>query len=115
MERVDPADAERLVACMEAAKASALVADYHQVHFRQVNDTVWLDVHLLFEEGLGLAQAHRRATELERQLAACLDGRAAHVTTHLEPVDHTAHHPDGHGDLADPWGDDVEAAEAEAK
>lgn len=103
MERVEPEDAAKLMGCLEEARASALVSDFHQVHFRQVNDAVWVDVHLLFAEGMGLAQAHRQATEVERRLESCFEGRQTFVTTHLEPVDHTRHHPNGHGELQDPW------------
>jgi cation diffusion facilitator family transporter len=67
---------------------------YHNLRHRNLGDALWIDVHLLFPEGILLSEAHRIATEIE----AAIDRefrRSTQVTTHLESaLDHHILHPD---------------------
>ena len=103
MERVDDKDSAALLAALGRARAEALVVDYHQLHFRRVGAEVWIEVHLIFEEGSSLKDAHARASRCEAMMAESLEPAArCHITTHLEPRDHDASHPDGHPETVDP-------------
>lgn len=71
---------------------------YHQLRHRNIGDAHWVEVHLVFPEGISLADAHATATAIERVVEESLEHRA-YVTTHLEcAANHDELHPDGHRD-----------------
>ena len=102
MDHADAADTDRLTACLEIARAQALIADYHQLRHRRVNDELQIEAHLLFPGQCTLAYAHDAASELERRLVALFPRDRVRVLTHLEPVEHDQAHPEGHHDFPDP-------------
>lgn len=66
---------------------------YHELRHRSLGDAHWVEVHLVFPEGVSLTHAHRIATEIETTIGNDLEPRA-YVTTHLECAsDHSALHP----------------------
>ncbi|MBI2503619.1 MAG: cation transporter [Candidatus Latescibacteria bacterium] len=70
------------------------VVEYHGLRHRQMGNSVFIDVHLLFGEDAPLRLAHATATRLEEQIAAALRPQQAVVTAHLECVEgHGDHHP----------------------
>ena len=67
-------------------------AGWHDLQFRDTGRRLLVTVHLLFSEETRLGDAHRRATQFERNLAAAL-ARPSDVVTHLEAVeDHAQVH-----------------------
>lgn len=102
MDHADRNDTDRLQACLDAARAEDLIADYHQLRHRRVNDEVTVEAHLLFPGLCTLAYAHDAASEIERRICALFPDERVRVLTHLEPAEHDEAHPDGHLDFPDP-------------
>ncbi len=70
------------------------VIEYHGLRHRQSGNSIFIDVHLLFNEDVPLRLAHTHATWIEEEIAAALLPQQAVVTTHLECVEgHGNHHP----------------------
>ncbi|MCF6310813.1 MAG: cation diffusion facilitator family transporter [Verrucomicrobiales bacterium] len=73
--------------------------EFHKLRVRDLGDSLWAEVHLLFPEGMLLRDAHALATEIEQAVAeACLGD--VHLTTHLESIEdhdavHSSHHVEG--------------------
>ena len=57
----------------------------HDVSANQLDGKLYLDLHLEVDEGLSLVEAHRAATDLERDLLAEIP-RAGEVNIHIEPL-----------------------------
>jgi cation diffusion facilitator family transporter len=57
----------------------------HDVAANQLDGKLFLDLHLEVDEGLTLVEAHRAATELERDILAEIS-RAGEVNIHIEPL-----------------------------
>ncbi|PTY04930.1 cation transporter [Opitutaceae bacterium EW11] len=92
MDKADPETHQKLVGILDRETKSRQLT-YHDLRHRNLGDTHWVEVHLLFPAGTDLAQAHRLATEIERVVETALEPRA-HVTTHLESAeDHDELHP----------------------
>lgn len=75
---------------------------YHELRYRNSGSSLWVEVHLLFQQDVLLERAHAMASEIEvavsRQLPASL-----RIITHLEPLDR---HDESHGPDALPGGRD---------
>jgi cation diffusion facilitator family transporter len=98
MDRADPEATQALLDELGAARAEGLIADFHQVRHRRINDEVWIDYHLLFPGDLPLTEAHARSHAVEDRLDALFSADAVHVTAHLEPLAH----PHGDREPTDP-------------
>src|SRR5215213_2908813 len=61
------------------------VVGYHQLRTRRAGARRYVDLHLQFEAGTSLEQAHEIAHKIQDAIAARLDG--ADVLIHLEPAD----------------------------
>jgi divalent metal cation (Fe/Co/Zn/Cd) transporter len=61
------------------------VVGYHQLRTRRAGARRYIDLHLQFERGTSLEQAHEIAHAIQDKIAARLDG--ADVLIHLEPAD----------------------------
>ncbi|HNQ89937.1 MAG TPA: cation diffusion facilitator family transporter [Verrucomicrobiota bacterium] len=93
MDSADPEVGRRLTALLDRITAERNVT-YHQLRHRNIGDAHWIELHLLFPEGISLAEAHRQATEIERAIETEITPCAS-VTTHLEcRADHDQVHPD---------------------
>ena len=92
MDQADPETHAQLVKLLEQeTKARGL--QYHHLRQRSLGDAHWVEVHLLFPEGVSLKQAHRTATEIEQIIERSLQPRGL-VSTHLECAsDHQELHP----------------------
>lgn len=92
MDKADPEAQKQLVEILDReTKQRGLT--YHHLRHRHIGDAHWVEVHLLFAEGVSLANAHRIATEIERVIEVSLELRA-YVSTHLECAsDHDDLHP----------------------
>ena len=92
MDQADPEAQARLTELLERETRQHGLS-YHQLRHRNLGDAHWVEVHLLFPEGVSLVDAHRTATSIEQVIEHALEPRA-HVTTHLESAaDHAELHP----------------------
>lgn len=57
---------------------------WHHLRHRTSGQTTWVELHITFNKGISLKQAHDASTILERKLIDALDSDAI-VTIHLEP------------------------------
>jgi len=102
MDELDPALSARILERLDHGLRDRLICGYHKLRCRQLDDEIWIDVHLLLDGTLSMIEAHDRATRLETAVNALFPGEVVHITTHLEPEDHEAAHPGGHEDQRDP-------------
>jgi cation diffusion facilitator family transporter len=92
MDKADPAAQAKLTELLDRETQQRGLS-YHQLRHRNLGDAHWVEVHLLFPEGVSLTKAHQTATEIEQVIEASLEPRA-YVTTHLECAsDHENLHP----------------------
>lgn len=92
MDRADP-EIHRKLSELLAREGAKPGLTYHHLRHRHLGDAHWVEVHLVFPEGVSLTDAHREATRIEQVLEASLEPRG-HVTTHLESAaDHDELHP----------------------
>ena len=96
MDEVDSVVSHRLTAGMQEAVREGLVADFHQLRCREINNQFFVDVHVLVGGDVPLSDAHERATKVEELLRSLLPGGRVHVASHIEPTDHESAHPPGH-------------------
>lgn len=102
MDELDPAFSRRLVEGLEARVRDGLVLGFHQLRCRQLNDEIWVDVHLLVPGELTTLDAHARVSKVEDAIRQLFPDFKVRVTTHVEPADHERAHPGGHQDLDEP-------------
>lgn len=102
MEKAHPEATRRIIGALEEAQEEELIEGFHQVRHRRIENTLWIDCHLLFPDPMPVAEAHRRTNEVEAALEERFPDVVVHVTAHLEPVAHEQAHPDGHREPADP-------------
>lgn len=96
MDTADSAVQKQLIVLLDRETSKHGIT-YHQLRHRNLGDSHWVDVHLVFPDKISLADAHRTATEIEGVVEASLEPRAA-MTTHLESAsDHDDVHLHGHG------------------
>lgn len=92
MDQADPEAQARLIELLDNETRRHGLS-FHQLRHRNLGDAHWVELHLLFPEGVSLVDAHRTATSIERVIEQSLEPRA-YVTTHLESVsDHSLLHP----------------------
>lgn len=104
MDQVTPELTERISGVLQEHVTDGRISGYHQLRCRQVDNVLWIDAHLLVPAETRVDDAHERATALETDLEQRLAGFDVRVTSHVEPADHAAAHPDGHAGVADPLG-----------
>lgn len=104
MDRVEPGLTDKLLCELRAAVGDGTIADFHQLRCRRLNDAIWVEVHMLVPGRLTTTAAHERVTKVESRLSEALGGETVHITTHIEPQDHAAAHPDGHPEINDALG-----------
>jgi len=100
---MDSVDAETTQALKDTLRESVeegLILDFHNLRFRKTNDEIWIELHALVPGTLTTIEAHHRITQMETALANRFPKNRLRVTTHIEPDDHQAAHPDGHEGLA---------------
>lgn len=103
MEKVSDHDTALVMGELERAVGEGLIGGFHQLRHRRVNDQVYVDAHLLVPGHLSLDEAHRRASEVESRVGTLFPADRVWMTSHLEPEEHEAVHPDGHSDFPDPF------------
>ena len=61
------------------------VEDPHNLRTRRVGSRIVAEVHIRLDGGMTLAEAHEKATEVERRFKAQF-GEQSHIIVHMEPV-----------------------------
>jgi cation diffusion facilitator family transporter len=69
-----------------AESTSERVTGVHELKTRRSGDTNLVEFHLVFDEGIGLREAHQIADEIEAKVRALADTRWL-INIHLDPVD----------------------------
>jgi cation diffusion facilitator family transporter len=93
MDTADPAAQRQLTEILDR-ETSQHGLTYHELRHRNIGDSHWVEMHLVFPDEISLREAHRVATEIEHVIETGLQPRA-HVTTHLESaLDHDELHPE---------------------
>jgi cation diffusion facilitator family transporter len=69
-----------------AESTSVRVNGVHELKTRRSGDTNLVEFHLVFDEGISLAEAHRISDEIEGRVRALADTRWI-INIHLDPVD----------------------------
>ncbi|MBN2307381.1 MAG: cation transporter [Candidatus Hydrogenedentes bacterium] len=103
IDEADPDKTQRLLACLDDAKAEGRVMGYHQLRHRQSSNVMWIELHVLVPGSVSTAEAHQAVTEVERRIRALFPAYLVQVTTHVEPVPHATAHPEGHPDMRDAY------------
>lgn len=65
-----------------------LFTDWHHLRHRTSGSTTWIQLHLVFPDGMSLQNAHEKATTVERMMIDALESDAV-INIHLEP--HESH------------------------
>lgn len=92
LDYADP-ETEKTLRSRLDALTGELEIDYHELRLRETGGRVLVEVHLLFPDQMPIGKAHATATQLESELAGCLD-RPVEIITHLEgKEDHEERHP----------------------
>ncbi len=102
MDEADAEVTERIIACLERAVSGGQLAAFHQLRHRQIENSIWLEVHFLLPGRLTVWEAHERVNEVESTVKESLPGHEVHITSHIEPEEHHHAHPGGH-ESADPY------------
>lgn len=102
MDEVDPDVSQRLIEHLEQRVREGEIAGFHQLRHRCVNNEFWIDVHVLVPGDVPIVDAHDRITALEGSICNLFPSEKVHITSHIEPAEHGAAHPDGHEGLSDP-------------
>ena len=94
MDASDPETQTKILTVLDREAARHSIT-YHNLRHRNMGDSYWIDVHLVFPPGVLLSDAHRVATAIETCLETTIEP-SAHVTTHLESaLDHDVLHRGG--------------------
>ncbi|MFQ5805934.1 MAG: cation diffusion facilitator family transporter [Phycisphaerae bacterium] len=102
MDEVQPELSRRLMNGLRTTVREGLIVDFHQLRCRQINDQVWVDVHVLVPGESSTLEAHARVTRAEQSIRDLFPDDMIHITSHIEPTEHTTAHPAGHEGISDP-------------
>lgn len=105
LDEVEEEHTEKLLACLNQAVADDVLSGFHQLRHRATNSIMWIEVHFLLPDEMENAEAHRRATLVERDIQDLFEGYTVQITTHIEPVSHEEAHPSGHEGFNSPYSD----------
>jgi cation diffusion facilitator family transporter len=92
MESADPADTQALKEVLDAAVVAGTIAGYHQLRHRRVDNQLWVEAHLFFDESLSIFEAHARSHEVEDAVHERFSTEEVILTAHLEPEAHDDAH-----------------------
>jgi cation diffusion facilitator family transporter len=96
MDEADPEITRQAKEILDRQVAS-LGCSYHGLRQRRTGNTLWIELHLIFDGGLSLSEAHARATRVENAIEQSFQGSSVQVTTHLEAAqDHARVHRHDH-------------------
>ena len=96
MEKADPETLKTITNKLNLIKNEGTISDFHELRLRQVNNKLWIEIHLLFNGKIDLTEAHKHASFVENQIEALFPDDDVYITSHLEPDEHEIAHPEGH-------------------
>lgn len=100
MEEIDKSTTAKISSLLNRAIAENHILSYHQLRHRKVNERLWVEVHLVFNENLTVKEAHRRASLIEITIMKAFPQEKLYITTHFEPDPHEISHPKEHPELS---------------
>lgn len=83
MDEADPLLEQKLRSLLDA-ETSKRGLGYHELRYRVMGTSLWVDFHLLFANKTSIEDAHRKATEIEATIKSSI-GRPVTTVSHLEP------------------------------
>lgn len=99
MERASEEIDEKLHNILRLAQKESLIISYHLLRHRKVDNRLWVEFHVLFDDSFTLKEAHDRACDIEMRIKASFPDEKLYITSHLEPENHMSTHPQGHPEL----------------
>ncbi len=96
MDEIDPGLRIRIDQALSEREDGSLIGDIHEVRARQVNDEIWLEMHVLVGGGTSVNDAHSAVTRFEEKLRQDFPEYRLRINSHIEPLDHARAHPAGH-------------------
>lgn len=99
MEKVEEETHNTIESYLKEAVEYKEIASFHQLRHRKVNERLWIEIHLTFQEDLSIKEAHRRASNIEVRLMKAFPQNKLYITSHLEPAAHEESHPKDHPEL----------------
>ena len=66
-------------------KAKERISDFHYLNTRQIANTIFLTLHLVFDKDISLYDAHEVADSLEAEIREKFKEFSWQITTHLDP------------------------------
>ncbi|HDP35264.1 MAG TPA: hypothetical protein ENN29_09170, partial [Candidatus Hydrogenedentes bacterium] len=97
------ANTEQLLDCLQTMVDDQKISGYHQLRHRQTENVIWIEMHILMPTDMPTGVAHEQITKVEEAVRRLFPERDIHITTHVEPAEHQAAHPEGHEGLPDPY------------
>ena len=85
MDEIDPKMTVRVEEVLQR-ECDARRIKYHELRCRNLGNSWWVDMHLLFPRGTVIERAHEIASQVEEVVMKSLPGRVC-VNTHLEPIE----------------------------
>jgi len=83
MDEADPHLEQKLRSLLDA-ETSKRGLGYHELRYRVMGTSLWVDFHLLFKNNASIEDAHQKATEIEAAIKSSI-GRPVTTVSHLEP------------------------------
>jgi cation diffusion facilitator family transporter len=98
MDEINPELKARIDEALSEHAHDSLIGGIHEVRARQINDEIWLEMHVLVRGTNTVTEAHAAVTKFEEQLRLSFPEYRVRINTHIEPLDHARAHPAGHGE-----------------
>jgi cation diffusion facilitator family transporter len=96
MDRIRPELRDELERAVAECREGGMIRDVHELRAREVDDEVWLQMHVLFDGKISVAEAHQAVTDFEKCLEQTLVDCRLRISSHIEPAEHDQAHPEGH-------------------
>ena len=93
MEAADPVETKKITDLLDRAVREEKISGFHQLRHRRVNDSIWIEYHLLFPLEDSISKAHEKSHGVEEALHSLFSNDHVVVTAHLEPIEHDEAHP----------------------
>ena len=92
-----PKDLNRqLDQAIEQCRPGSIIKEIHEKRARLLSDEIWLEMHVLVDGSIPVAEAHNAVTEFEQSLDQAVPDHRVRVISHIEPIEHDRAHPSGH-------------------
>ena len=85
MDEAEPEVGEKLEGIL-TQQAREKQIHFHELKYRNLGNSYWVEVHLLFPGDMPIQQAHQIATAIEDEIRTAFE-MPAYITTHLESLE----------------------------